>query len=314
MSNLTITFVILNWRNAAATRACADSIARQRSLPPHELIVVDNESTPSSARALDGGPWRLVTLDTNRGFTGGMNAGAGAARGRFIALLNNDVRLADDWSERALAAMAEPRVAIVGGRDEHTTVPVVSPLGFLALSDVELPRMRVAAVDGGHLLIRATAWRGLGGFDDDFFAYHEDLDLCARALARGWQIVFDPALRVSHARGTSSDRVRWRRVFWARRNRTIWLAKHFPHAAWREAILAAALEYAAEGVRGAPGGPSGADAVIARSAALAGCLWVVTHGRWLAAKRRTNIGRGLYADSYRNYLAEVYDAMTAVSA
>jgi GT2 family glycosyltransferase len=309
-----VSYVILNWRNEAETLACASSIATQASAEPYEILVVDNESTEASRSALQGGPWKLVCLPENRGFTGGMNAGAAQARGEFIGLLNNDVRLEPDWCERALAVLSDPRVAVVGGRDEHTTVPRVAPMGYLELSRLELPAMKVAAVDGGHLLVRRSAWQEVGGFDDDFFAYHEDLDLCARLLARGKQIVYEPRLRVSHTRGSSSDRVRWKRIFWARRNRTIWLAKHFPAGEWREAVLAAMLEYAAEGLRGAGGPATPGERLVARSAALAGCLWVLSHGRWLARKRRAAIAAGLHSEGYRAYLAEVYARMNGVVA
>lgn len=240
-----VSFVVLNWHNEASTRECVKTIEAQRSPASHEVIVVDNDSTPQSEGALREGPWQLVTLRGNRGFTGGMNAGAAVARGEFIALLNNDTRLADDWLERGMNVMNDTRVGIVGGRDADTALPRIDPAGFLQLVDADLPQASVAAIDGAHVLIRRSAWLELGGFDEDFFAYHEDLDLCARALARGWQVIYEPALRVFHERGTSSDRVRWRRVFWARRNRTIWLAKHFPAAAWREAVFEATLEYAA---------------------------------------------------------------------
>jgi GT2 family glycosyltransferase len=304
-----ISYVVLNWRNEAETTACVASIVAQRSPVPCEILVVDNQSTEVSRQALSRADWRLVCLSANAGYAGGMNAGAAHARGEFLALLNNDVRLDPEWCERALAAMDDDRIAIVGGRDEHTTVPRVSPRGFPELTSLELPPTKVGAVDGGHLLIRRSAWLEVGGFDQDFFAYYDELDLCARLLARGYEVLYEPRLRVHHARGTSSDRVRWKRIYWARRNRTIWLAKHFPSGEWREAVLAAALEYAAYALRPRVGPRARRDRLSAVSAALASCLWVLTHGRWLRRKRRETIARGLHAESYRSYLAEVYERM-----
>lgn len=310
-----VSFVVLNWHSEAATRACVHSIQRQAGDMAAEIIVVDNESTAASRAALADVTPSLVCLNGNRGFTGGMNAGASAARGEFIALLNNDLRLAEDWLEAALVAASDPRVGVVGGRSVSdqadataSTLPRIDPRGFSQLLAVEVPRAAVASVDGGHLLVRAAAWQELGGFDDDFFAYYEELDLCARALARGWRVIYEPDMRVRHRRGLSSDRVRWRRGFWARRNRTIWLAKHFPADDWRRAVIAATLEYLAQAVRGsgAPPGPWRSN-VAFRAASLAAAVWVLSHPRWLAAKRRAIIAAGQHDPGYRRRLTELYE-------
>jgi len=310
-----VSFVVLNWHNEAATCACVQSIERQAGGLATEIIVVDNDSTAASRSALADAPGSLVCLAGNRGFTGGMNAGARKARGEFIALLNNDLRLADDWLQTALTAASDPRVGIVGGRSlsdqaggTESTLPRIDPRGFSQLLAVDAPRAAVASVDGGHLLVRTATWRELGGFDDDFFAYYEELDLCARALARGWQVIYEPGMRVWHRRGLSSDRVRWRRIFWARRNRTIWLAKHFPANEWRRVVIAATLEYLAQALRGS-GGPRGSwrGHVAFRAASLAAAAWVLSHPRWLAAKRRATIAAGQHDSGYRRRLNDLYE-------
>jgi len=76
-----VSFVVLNWRNEASTRGCIETILRQRRDVEKEIVVVDNESTAETRARLAGGRWRLIALDENRGFTGGMNAGAAATRG-----------------------------------------------------------------------------------------------------------------------------------------------------------------------------------------------------------------------------------------
>lgn len=311
-----VSFVVLNWRNQDATRRCVQSIEAQRHATPYEIVVVDNESTRHTRSQLGDGPWRLVCVRGNQGFAGGMNAGAKRCRGEFVALLNNDVRLAADWLECALAAATDSAVGIVGGRsltDDAATVgstlPRIDPTGFTQLLAVEVPRCSVAAVDGAHLLVRRTAWEELGGFDRDFFAYFEDVDLCARALARGWRVIYEPSMRAWHGRGLSSDRVRWRRAFWARRNRAIWLAKHFPASTWRRVVLTASLDYLAHGVRGNADGPaeSARTTWTERTAALAAAIWVVTHARTLAHKRSATVRSGQHDPGYRERLASLYE-------
>jgi GT2 family glycosyltransferase len=300
-----VSFVVLNWHNRDATLACVNSIVSLRRSVPIEIIVVDNESTEESRSGLDEGPWRLVCLSSNRGFTGGMNAGAAAARGAFIALLNNDLLLEPDWLEHALDTMALPGAAIIGGRDQETTVPIVYPSGALHLSRLEIDRCAVPTVDGGHVFIRGSVWRELEGFDDDFFAYHEDADLCARALALGYRVIYDPELRARHPRGSSSGRVRWRRVFWARRNRLIWLAKHFPEADWVAVIRAVATEYAREVLLGSGRARFGSRADLeGRAGSLAALIWLRFHPGWLAAKREATIISGQHQEDYRDLVAQ----------
>jgi len=274
---------------------------------PIEIIVVDNETNLGSREALADGPWRLICLDHNEGFAGGMNAGASTARGAYLALLNNDLILEPDWLEHALDASADDAVGIVGGRDDHSALPIIDPSGSFWLSNVETPCCSVAAVDGGQLFIKSTLWKQLGGFDEDFFAYHEDLDLCARALALGWRVVYDPDLRAVHQRGLSSNRVRWKRAFWARRNRLIWLTKHFPAGAWRRAVGLAMLEYARQVVFGLPGKPAlSRESTEARGGSFATLVWVVLNARWLARKRRGNVDSHQYDEGYQDFLRATY--------
>ena len=294
-----VSFVVLNWRNEASTRGCIETILRQRRDVEKEIVVVDNESTAETRARLAGGRWRLIALDENRGFTGGMNAGAAATRGSFVALLNNDLRLADDWLDRGLEAMSDDGVGIVGGRSGHT-IPRVDPdAGFTQLLDVEVRRGQVASVDGSHLLIRRAAWEELGGLDDDFFAYYEEADLCARALAAGWGVFYEPAMRVWHKRGMSSDRIPVRRSYLAKRNRLIWIAKHFPRGRWRRMTASAVAEYLGGAIR-----PRADRAE--RLAGLWAAAWWATHQRWLGAKRRRAIAAGQHDEAYVERLRRLY--------
>ena len=307
-----VSWVVLNWGAEATTRECVASIDAQSAAIEREVIVVDNESTPTSRRGLRDCGARVVALRGNRGFTGGMNAGAYRARGELVVLLNNDTRLPEGWLERALTAMRDPAVAIVGGpttgEDGGSTLPRVDPVGFVHLTSILQPRREVASVDGSHMLVRASAWRELGGFDDDFFAYGEDADLCARAMARGWSILYEPSLEVWHRRGLSSDRVRWRRSFWSRRNRLLWIAKHFPEDRWRALVGDATMEYLAQAVTG-QGVPAGSPMarLSTRSAALVVVLWAIIHRRWLATKRDLVILAGEHDEGYQGRLRAMYE-------
>ena len=193
MSSVVASFVILNWRHEEESRACAESVLALDGDHEIEVIVVDNESTEVSRAALDDRRWTVVPLERNEGFAGGMNAGGRRAQGEFIALLNNDLRLPHDWLEVALGAMTDESVGIVGGRTEHTTLPRIDVRGFTRLLSEEVPRCYVPSVDGSHLFVHRSLWEQLGGFDEDFFAYYDEADLCARVMALGRRVLYEPA-------------------------------------------------------------------------------------------------------------------------
>jgi GT2 family glycosyltransferase len=311
-----VSFIVLNWHAEESTLRCVDSIRAQRTEARTEIVVVDNESTLDSRRRLTGGPFRIVALDGNRGFTGGMNAGAAAAEGDFLALLNNDLVLSPDWLATGLAAMEDPAVGLVGGRSDDGsqgqpdgesgfTLPRIDPDGgFSKLLRVEAPRTAVASVDGSHLLARREAWDATGGFDEDFFAYYDEVDFCARVWATGWQVLYEPGLTVWHQRGLSSDRLPLRRSYWAKRNRLLFVAKHFPAGSWLRMTRRAAAEYASDALIGRSGGLRGPRSAPAlppseRLASLLAALWWATHVRELSRRRRRAIAQGQHDEGYR---------------
>lgn len=328
--------VVLNWHSEEATARCVDSLRRLEGAEDCEILVVDNESTPSSREALgriEG--VTVVPLGTNRGFAGGMNAGISAARGDYIGLLNNDLVVDAAWLRTGLRALQDPAVGIAGGQqfpwdgeppwanceieapergEDHAVacgtglamVHVDPERGFAVLGTAPSERRPVAGVDGCNLLARAGLLHRLGGFDPDYFAYGEDVDLCARAWALGYETVFEPAMKVWHRRGASSDRVARQRAFWACRNQLITVAKHFVEASWRRTVALVAFEHLSDALVGHPGGIRSEetrrltrDERLGRAQA---ALWPATHGRWLAAKRAATIAAGQHDEGYTEHL------------
>ncbi len=320
--------VVLNWHNEDATAKCISSVKRWRSPTAIEIIIVDNQSTPQSRerlRVLEG--CKIVPLRQNCGFAGGMNAGAQRSRGEFIALLNNDLLVAEDWLEAGLAVMTDPSAGIVGGksycwddanplgdvRNAAFTLPRVDPdRGFTQLLSIEAPQCRVAALDGSNLLIRKAAWTALGGFDEDYFAYFEDTDLCARALAVGWRAVYSPEMTVWHRRNLSSDRVRIRRTFWASRNRLYHVAKHFPTDRWLRMVVSISAEYLLLGLTGRSTLSRKRNRATetltwgARCAYIIAAIWGITRLRLLRRKRMDVIRAGQHSEDYQQQLRVLY--------
>jgi GT2 family glycosyltransferase len=199
-----------------------------------EIVVVDNASGDGSAQAVrEGFPRvRLIANPTNVGFGTGCNQGARASRAPLLLFLNPDATLAPA-ALGALAALLEarPRVGVVGPRTRSadgaiqvSTGPDLTLLSELrqrrlvrgvarrdpaALAEAEaLHAVEREAdwVSGACLMIRREAFEAVSGFDERFFLYEEDADLCLRVRQSGWQVMFTPAAEARHALGRSMAR------------------------------------------------------------------------------------------------------------
>ena len=212
--------VVVTWEGGATTDRCVASVLAQ-DRPADEVIVVDNASSePERARlgaAHGGRPGvRLLLLDENRQFAGGLNAGAEAAiaaGAERLLLLNNDTVLAPDALGRLAAALdARPRAGIAGPRLMDLREPArelsagerhILPLLCLPRTWLRYrPRTRapypVTGVMGAALLVTRACYQAVGGFAAEIEVYYEDVDFCLAARARGFEIVIEPRAVVYH--------------------------------------------------------------------------------------------------------------------
>lgn len=200
-----VSFIIPLFDNLALTRACVESL--QATLPPglaHEIILVDDGSTDGTRAWLATltSPFRVVLNERNLGYAAANNRAIGLARGKFLALLNNDLVLLPRWFEPMLAAHRTlgARAGLIGnvqlnaktGAIDHTGIvmsrqvkPVHSRTMSTCLARIFSLVRRVPAVTGACLLIERTLWQQLGGFDEGYMNGGEDVDLCFRARAVG---------------------------------------------------------------------------------------------------------------------------------
>jgi GT2 family glycosyltransferase len=148
----------------------------------------------------------------NLGFASGCNLAAQMARGEILALVNPDVIVAPDALLELAAACDRPEVGIATASLRLMSAPTTmnsagNPVHYLGLAWAgahgEPARThdqitRVASASGACCAIRADRWRELGGFDDAYFAYHEDVDLSLRCWQRGWCVVYVPTAVAVH--------------------------------------------------------------------------------------------------------------------
>jgi len=253
-----VTVVVVAYRAAAFLPSCLAALRSALGRLRAEVVVVDNASgdgTGEVARHVE--PEALVLSNgTNLGFAAAANQGARAARGRLLLFLNPDARPAQGCVAALVAALDGPgrpglasaRLVSQGGAPHPSAWPEASlaTLLFDALLLRNLaPRSRahlidvpsdgqpvpVPAVSGACLMARRDCWEELGGFDERFFLYHEDWDLCRRARRAGWGVLVVPAAVAIHDLGGSAfqDRAEfWRRY---QESREAFIRKHF--AGWR---------------------------------------------------------------------------------
>jgi N-acetylglucosaminyl-diphospho-decaprenol L-rhamnosyltransferase len=216
-------------------------------------IVVDNGSDGAGDLVADALPDARVFRCDNRGFAHACNLGARAVEARYLLFVNPDTEWVDgDVSSLVAACEALPRVGVVGvrqvradGRQWETIRRYPTPLrtaaeglGLGALGragqrwteTVTDPGAYLAAtrcdwVAGSFMLVRAEAFRAVDGFDERFFLYSEEADLCLRMSNAGWEIRYSPELTIRHKGAPyGTDPVTEARLVVARRQ---YAAKHF---------------------------------------------------------------------------------------
>lgn len=228
--------VVVNFNTRELLRSCLASVLLEE---PAEVVVVDNGSADDS-RALvrNGFPGVLLISEPhNPGFGAAANRGIAACGAPYILLLNADTRL-EPGTLRALTAELDrhPKAAVVGprlletdGRPQSSWFPEPTPFNLLALNTFlnrlvrvtpglarrfrpvwgrDVPAGTVPWLKGAALALRREAFQAIGGFDESFFLYAEDVDLCFRFRNAGWEVRFTPAARVIHVEGASTRQVR----------------------------------------------------------------------------------------------------------
>ena len=229
--------VVVNFNAGAHLVACVRSL---RAEGLDRIVVVDNASRDGSveaALAVDPGI-DVVQTGRNLGFGSAVNRGVPRLEGDVL-VVNPDV-VVEPGAVKALEAVLEqePDVGIVGPRIEdpdgtlypsartfpalgdalgHAFVGLVAPRNrftrrYRMLDWDHAVAARVDWVSGACMLVRRECFDELGGFDEAFFMYLEDVDLCWRAHRAGWAVAYEPAGRIMHVQGVSTDQAPHRMI------------------------------------------------------------------------------------------------------
>lgn len=253
----------LNGRNHLA-HLLASLVEQTYPLDRIEVIVVDNGSSDDSISFLTECHPRvqLIQNEANEGFARPNNQAAAIASGQYLALLNNDMKLAPDWLDRMVSFIeASPTdVACIGSQILNWDGSAVDFIkGEMAFNGMGLQPGYGARFDspeaqrypdellfacGGAMLIKRDVFLDVGGFDEDYFAYYEDVDLGWRLWALGHRVRFCAEAIVYHLHNGTSKRFDWwKKTVLFERNALFSVLKNYEDASletiWPAALLLA---------------------------------------------------------------------------
>jgi GT2 family glycosyltransferase len=243
MSNLSV--VVPNWNGADHLKECLDSLLAQSVRA--QVIVVDNGSTDESLQILDSYEQNEVIRNShNKGFAGGVNDGFRRAielGHDFVAAFNNDAVADIDWLKHLVAELeANPKVGAATCKFLSRDGKHLDSTGdYYTVWGLPYPRGRgetdlnaydqqteIFGASGGASLYRVKMLKEIGLFDEDFFAYYEDVDLSFRAQLAGWKIRYVPAAVAYHHIGATSSKIKGFATYQTLKNIPLMLWKDMP--------------------------------------------------------------------------------------
>jgi N-acetylglucosaminyl-diphospho-decaprenol L-rhamnosyltransferase len=255
MEDADLAVVVVNHNTGTYLARCMESVHVAAGDVRLEVVVVDNASTDGSAERAAAGHPRVTLLANpdNRGFARAANQGIAATSAPFALLLNPDAEvIGGTLAALVKVARDRPRAGAVGAL-------VRNPDGTIQPSARRIPRLgealghaflgpvwsgnrwtrsytmadwdrsserEVEWVSGSAMLVRREAFEDVGAFDEGYYMYVEDVDLCTRLRREGWSVLFSPELEVVHQIGVSTRGQRGRMAFAHSRSIYRYFAKH----------------------------------------------------------------------------------------
>jgi N-acetylglucosaminyl-diphospho-decaprenol L-rhamnosyltransferase len=262
--------VVVNYEAGSLLTECVDSVLADSSANPVEVVVVDNGSRDKSTAMLAQAhpDVMIVKSPGNVGYARAANLGIAATRAPVVAVLNADTRvetgsaasLVGRLEEDASLAACGPRIKNLDGSDypsarSDPSVPVAAMHGLLGLwwtrnpftrryrqLDADPSRARsVDWVSGAAVWFKRAALDAVGGWDERYFMYLEEVDLCWRLRRDGWNVVYEPGGVVWHVQGASTARRPYRML--VEHHRSAWRFARRRYTGARSALLPFAALY-----------------------------------------------------------------------
>lgn len=238
-----VSVIIVNWDGLNWLKICLPSLS-EVSYPNLEIIIVDNGSDDGSVRYIEEKYPQVLIIrnQTNHGFAAPNNQGIALARGQFVMFLNNDMRfdanfiepLVQECQKEGIGA-AQPKIVLLDDKQRLDSVGsyltvygVLLHYGFgKKASKLAYNKSRdIFSAKGAALMVRRDVLANIGGFDQDFFAYFEETDLCWRIWLAGLRIRYVPRALVFHGNGQTAQRINILTYYHSFKNRLATLIKN----------------------------------------------------------------------------------------
>ena len=236
--------VVPNWNGEAWLKECLDSLMGQSA--PLTLVVVDNGSTDSSRDILNNYDEKIVIIhrEKNYGFTGGVNPGIDyALENDFdaVALFNNDAVADKDWLKNLQRELKDDTGIVTSCLQTFDRKFIDSTGDQMTVWGLPYPRGRhtpianapnepefIFGASGGASLYSIPMLKQIGNFDEDFFAYYEDVDISFRAQLAGWKVAYSPRAIAYHRIGQTSGKIKGFTVYHTFKNLPMVMMKNVP--------------------------------------------------------------------------------------
>ena len=204
---ISVTAVVVGFNHAHCLGRCFDSLMGSRDLDALEVIYIDNASEDSSVATTS---WHdriiVVQNEENLGFASAVNQGVAMATGEYIALVNPDTQIGPECLRRLVdflrrhpeAGLVGPRLLNEEGKDQQSLARYPTLRGLVGRWLGRPVRDREAWLVGALVVAEAELLRGLGGLDERYFVYGEDMDLSYRVQQRGQTVHVDRQVHITH--------------------------------------------------------------------------------------------------------------------
>jgi len=233
-----ISFIIVNYKSYSFLKNCLNSIHKNSGDLSYEIIIVNNDDV-----ALDFPGIETVNLKKNIGFGAGCNAGAKIAQGEILCFLNPDTEILDNIKKIINYFGTDNNMGVIGpklitrkNKTQQWCAGAETNLWNILRNNLGFPRSKkiwnsqkpveCSWVSGAALFIKKNIFNEARGFDENFFMYYEDEDLCKRVREKGYKIIYFPEFTVRHLCGKSfNSRIKQKKYFYT--SMIYYFKKHF---------------------------------------------------------------------------------------
>jgi len=254
--------VILNWNGKSFLEKFLPDVIANTTDPDTEVIVADNGSTDDSVGFLKAvfPSVRIIVLNNNFGYAGGYNRALQEVDAEYFILLNSDVSVGENWTEpltlfmelNPRAGACQPKIrsysqpahfeyaGAAGGYIDKYGYPFCRGRIFKTVEEDKGQYNDIAEIfwaSGACMIVRASAFKSCGGFDDTYFAHMEEIDLCWRMQNAGYGIYYVPEPVVYHVGGGTLSYNKPYKTYLNFRNNLATLAKNLPLKRARRTIF-----------------------------------------------------------------------------